>query len=67
MEKVERYGDEVYILSEYLVKNWENIQKMEEKDFLDGVCELDPFLYDPDFIEKIKTINPPLGSEEFES
>ena len=39
---------------------------MDEKDFLDGMCELDPFLYDPDFVEKIKAINPPLDAKTFE-
>ena len=36
-EKVERYGEEVYLFSEYFVKNWEHIQKFTEEDFTDAI------------------------------
>lgn len=65
-ERVERYGDQVYMFSDYFVKNWEHIQRYSEKDFLDGLCEFDPFLVDPDYKQKIQKINPPMSPAEFE-
>ena len=46
-EKVNRYGDEVYLLSEYLIKNYRMIQNYNEEDLLNGLIEFDAYVVDP--------------------
>jgi hypothetical protein len=36
-EKVERYGPEVYMFSEYLIQNYNHIKKFSELDFMNGM------------------------------
>lgn len=65
-EKVPRYSDEVYLFSEYLVKNFQHMQQHSYEDLLDGVVEFDPFLVDPRYRQKIEAVSPPLSAAEFQ-
>lgn len=65
-EKVHRYSDEVYLFAEYLVKNFQHMQRHSYQDLLDGIVEFDPYLVDSRYREKIEAINPPLPAHEFE-
>lgn len=60
-EKVNRYGDEVYLMGEYLVKNYQMMQHYNEQELLDGLIEFDAYLVDSKYKEKIQAINPPLS------
>ncbi len=62
-EKVHRYADEVYLFGEYLVKNFEHMQRHTYEDLIDGIVEFDPYLIDPRYRQKIEAINPPLPAE----
>ena len=59
-EKVERYSPEVYLFSEYLLKNYEHLRNYSEMDLFDCICEFDPFLVEPGYEQKIQAINLPL-------
>ena len=60
-EKVERYSDEVYNFSEYLVQNVQHINSHTEQQLLDGIVEFDCYLVDPKCRQKIEAVNPPLS------
>ncbi len=60
-EKVDRYGDEVYLMGEYLIKNYQMIQNYNEQDIINGLIEFDPYLVDPKYKQVIQAINPPLS------
>lgn len=46
-EKSERYGPEVYLFSEYLIKNYQHLRKYSEKDIINCLVEFDVFLVEP--------------------
>lgn len=66
-EKTDRYSDEVYILSEYLLKHYDYIRTLTFEDIIDGRIAWDVYRIPLDFKRKILEINPPLSDEEFQS
>lgn len=66
-EKVERYSDRVYIMSEYMVKHFNYINHLSQEDLERGQVDFDVYRNSLDFTSKIKEINPPLTEEEFEA
>lgn len=65
-EKVHRYSEEVYLFSEYLIKNFQNMKHHTEWHMLNGILQFDPYLVQPKYREKIEKINPPLSAVQFE-
>lgn len=66
-EKVERYSDSVYMVSEYFVKHFKYLNSLSLEDIERGQLDFDVYRNSLDFKEKIQAINPPLSEEEFEA
>lgn len=67
LEKVERYGDEVYLFSDYAVKSYKMLQEASYEDWMTCMIEFDAYIADYNFKEKVQAINPPLPKEEYEA
>ncbi len=66
-EKVERYSDRVYLMSEYLVKHFRYINSLSLEEIESGQIDLDIYRNSLNFKQKIQEINPPLTQEEFDA
>lgn len=66
-EKVERYSDRVYLMSEYLIKHFRYIQTLSLEDIESGQIDFDIYRNSLNFKQKIQEFNPPLSQEEFDA
>ena len=66
-EKVERYSDQVYLMSEYLIKHFQYIQSLSMEDLGRAQLDFDVYRISIDYKSKIQEVNPPLTEEEFEA
>lgn len=66
-EKVERYSDQVYLLSEYFIQHFRYLNTLSLEDFMGGQIDFDVYRNSLDFKEKVQTFNRPLSEAEFEA
>lgn len=66
-EKVERYSDTVYILSEYFIQHLKYLNSLDLDGFMNGQIDFDVYRTSLDFKEKIQAYNKPLTEEELEA
>ena len=66
-EKVDRYSPLVYRMGEYLLKNYQFVQKLDFEDLVRCNLEFDIFRMSMDFQQRITEVNPQLTPEEFEA
>lgn len=66
-EKVERYSDQVYMVSEYFMQHFKYLHTLTLEDFMNGQIDFDIYRTSLDFKEKIQAYNKPLTEEEFEA
>lgn len=62
-EKVHRYADEIYIFADYLIQNFNHMQKHTQEDIFNGIVEFDPYLVSPNYRQLIEKVNPPLSAK----
>lgn len=48
-EKVHRYSNEVYLFSDYLIQNFNHLQRHTEADIFNGMVEFDSYLVNPNY------------------
>lgn len=66
-EKVPRYSEIVYLVSEYIIKHYEYLATLDFKPFFDGVIDWDVYRIPVNYKDKVQEINPPLTAEELEA
>jgi len=66
-EKVPRYSDVVYLLSEYVIKHFEYFQRLEMSDFLNADIEWDVFRITVNYKAHLQTVNVPLTDEQLKT
>lgn len=66
-EKVERYSERVYLLSEYMIKHFRYINSLSLEEIEAGQIDFDIYRNSLNFKQKIQEVNPPLSQEEFEA
>ena len=66
-EKVERYSDHVYILSEYMIQHFRYLNTLSLEDFMTGQIDFDIYRNTLEYKEKIVALNRPLTEEEFDA
>jgi len=66
-EKVDRYADEVYMISEYLLTHYDYIKSLTIEDLMDGRIAWDAYRIPLDYKSRITKVNPQLSKEEFEA
>lgn len=65
-EKVPRYSDAVYLMSQYFIQHYEYISSLPFKKFEECMIEWDVFRIPVNFKEAIQKVNVPLDPEELE-
>jgi Ubiquinol-cytochrome C chaperone len=66
-EKVERYSDQVYLLSEYFIQHYRYLNTLTLEDFMDGQLDFDIYRNSLDYKKKIQLFNKPLTEDELEA
>jgi len=63
-EKVERYSDIVYMMSEYFMKHYEYLETITFEDFLTNNIQWDVYRIPVTYKDQLQAVNPPLNTDE---
>jgi hypothetical protein len=64
-EKVPRYSEQVYKMSEYLIQHWKYLKSVPFTEIEKGMVDWCAYRVPFNFTSKVVRINPPLSEEEF--
>lgn len=65
-EKVPRYSDVVYMMSEYVIKHLQYLENVDFQEFMLSDMQWDVYRIPITYRDMLQTVNPPLPEEELE-